>query len=164
MNGCWILSNTFSASVEFILWFCLFFCWCGVSHYLICICWTILVTLGWIQLGCGVWSFLCVIGFSFLIFCWEFLYLYSSKILACNFGRVVLSLPDFGIRVMMASYCSWGSQGKNTEVVCYSFLQWTEFCQNTPPWPVCFGWHYMDEHDSWFHWIRQGCGPCDQFD
>ena len=23
------------------------------------------------------------------------------------------------------SYCSWGSQGKNTEVVCHSLLQWT---------------------------------------
>ena len=22
------------------------------------------------------------------------------------------------------SYCSWGSQGKNTEVVCHSLLQW----------------------------------------
>ena len=27
------------------------------------------------------------------------------------------------------SSCSWGSQGKNTEVVCHSFLQWTMFCQ-----------------------------------
>ena len=26
------------------------------------------------------------------------------------------------------SYCSWGSQGKNTEVVCHSVLQWTTFC------------------------------------
>ena len=23
------------------------------------------------------------------------------------------------------SYCSWGSQGKNTEVACHSLLQWT---------------------------------------
>ena len=23
------------------------------------------------------------------------------------------------------SYCSWGSQGKNTKVVCHSLLQWT---------------------------------------
>ena len=28
------------------------------------------------------------------------------------------------------SYCSWGSQGKNAEVVCHSLLQWTMFCQN----------------------------------
>ena len=26
------------------------------------------------------------------------------------------------------SYCSWGSQGKNTEVVCHSLFQWTTFC------------------------------------
>ena len=29
----------------------------------------------------------------------------------------------------MFSYCSWGSQGQNTEVVCHSLLQWTTFCQ-----------------------------------
>ena len=40
------------------------------------------------------------------------------------------------------SYCSWASQGKNTEVVCHSFLQWTTFCQNSPPLPVCLGWPY----------------------
>ena len=28
------------------------------------------------------------------------------------------------------SYYSWGSQGKNTEVVCHSLLQWITFCQN----------------------------------
>ena len=27
------------------------------------------------------------------------------------------------------SYCSWGFQGTNTEVVWHSFLQWTTFCQ-----------------------------------
>ena len=109
MNRCWILSNNFSASAGMILWFWLFYCWCGVSHYFICTCWTILVTLGWIQLGCGVWCFLCVIGFSFPIFCWEFLHLYSSKTLAYNFGRVVVSLSDFGIRVMVAS---WGLKAR----------------------------------------------------
>ena len=38
------------------------------------------------------------------------------------------------------SYYSWDSQGKNTEVVCHSFLQWTTFCQNPPPWPIHLGW------------------------
>ena len=28
---------------------------------------------------------------------------------------------------------SWGSQDKNTEVVCHSLLQWTTFCQTSPP-------------------------------
>ena len=40
------------------------------------------------------------------------------------------------------SYCSWGSQGKNNEVVCHSLLQWTTFCQNSLPWPVRLGWPY----------------------
>ena len=38
--------------------------------------------------------------------------------------------------------CSWGSQGKNAEVVCHSLLQWTTFCQSSPPWPVRLGWPY----------------------
>ena len=37
------------------------------------------------------------------------------------------------------SYCSQGSPGKNTEVVCHSFLQWTMFCQNSPPWVALHG-------------------------
>ena len=40
------------------------------------------------------------------------------------------------------SYCSWGSQGKNTEVVCHSLLQRTTFCQNAPPRPIHLGWSY----------------------
>ena len=36
-------------------------------------------------------------------------------------------------------FCSWGSQGKNTEVVCHSLLQWTTFCQISPPWPARLG-------------------------
>ena len=35
-----------------------------------------------------------------------------------------------------------GFSGKNTEVVCHSLLQWTTFCQNSPPWPVHLGWPY----------------------
>ena len=41
------------------------------------------------------------------------------------------------------SYCSWSSQGKNTEVVCHSLLQWTTFCQTSPPRPACLGWPHM---------------------
>ena len=32
-----------------------------------------------------------------------------------------------------------GFQGKNTEVVCHSLLQWTTFCQISPPWPARLG-------------------------
>ena len=41
------------------------------------------------------------------------------------------------------SYCSWGSRGKNAEVVCHSLLEWTMFCQNSPPWSICLGWPHM---------------------
>ena len=37
------------------------------------------------------------------------------------------------------SYCSWGSQGKNTDVACYSLLQRTTICQASPPWPARLG-------------------------
>ena len=36
------------------------------------------------------------------------------------------------------SYCSWCSQGKNTEVVCHFHLQWTMFCQNSTM--TCLSW------------------------
>ena len=38
------------------------------------------------------------------------------------------------------SYCSWGSQCKNTEVVCHFLLWWTLYHENSLPWPVHFGW------------------------
>ena len=38
--------------------------------------------------------------------------------------------------------------------------QCTTFYQNSPPRPVHLGWRTW--HDSLFHWVRQGCGPCDQ--
>ena len=41
-------------------------------------------------------------------------------------------------------------QGKNTSVVCHSLLQWTTFCQNSPPWPVHLGWPYM----AWFSFVE----------
>ena len=41
------------------------------------------------------------------------------------------------------SSCSSGSQGKNTEVVCRSLLQWATFCQNStmtrPSWVALHG-------------------------
>ena len=48
------------------------------------------------------------------------------------------------------SYCSWGSQDKNTEVVCHSLLQLTTFCQTSPPWPAHLGW----SHTAWFSFIE----------
>ena len=51
-----------------------------VSHWLIWGCWTIFMTLKWIQLEHGVWSFLHIVGFDLLTFCWRYLKLYSSNI------------------------------------------------------------------------------------
>ena len=54
---------------------------------------------------------------------------------------------EFLFRVL--SFCLFilfmGSQGKNPEVVCHSLLQWTTFCQTSPPWPVHLGW----PHTAW---------------
>ena len=52
---------------------------------------------------------------------------------------------DWGVSLSVSyhiafSYCLWGSQCKNTEVVCHSLLHWTTFCQTSPPWPGRFGW------------------------
>ena len=61
------------------------------------------------------------------------------------------------------SNCSLGSQGKKTKVVCHSLLQWTTFCQTSPPWPAHLGWPHMAwlsfiELDKavvlvWLHWL-----------
>ena len=51
------------------------------------------------------------------------------------FGTNDLGSSSFSVLSFAFSCCSWGSQGKNTEVVCHSLLQWTTFCQNSPPWP-----------------------------
>ena len=48
------------------------------------------------------------------------------------------------------SYCTWGSKGKNTEVVCHSLFQWTTFCQTSPPWPAHVGW----PHKAWLSFIE----------
>ena len=45
---------------------------------------------------------------------------------------------------------SYGSQGKNTEVACHSLLQWTTFCQTSPPWPTHVGW----PHRAWLGFIE----------
>ena len=82
INGCWILSNVFPAPIYIIIWFWIFFCSYTVIYWLTCICWTILMNLGWIPLSHGVWSFLCVVEFGLLKSGWEFLHLYSSYILA----------------------------------------------------------------------------------
>ena len=43
-----------------------------------------------------------------------------------------------------------GFQGRNTAVVCRSLLQWTKFCQTSPPWPDHLGW----PHTAWLSFIE----------
>ena len=50
--------------------------------------------------------------------------------------------------IFIFSCCSWGSQGKNTEVVCHSLLQCGH--QTSPPWPVYLGWPYM----AWVRFVK----------
>ena len=64
-------------------------------------------------------------------------------------------LPSWGFHLSVSylfafSYCSWVSQGKNTDVVCHSLLQWTTFSQTSPPWPVRLGWPHM----AWLSFIE----------
>ena len=61
--------------------------------------------------------------------------LFSSSILGTYWSAGSI----FQCHISAFSYCSWGSQGKNTEVVCHSLHQWTTFCQNFPPWPDIMG-------------------------
>ena len=45
--------------MELIIWFFSFHLLILCITLIVCICWPNLVVLGWIQLGCGVWPFLC---------------------------------------------------------------------------------------------------------
>ena len=46
-----------------------------------------------------------------------------------------LGSSSFSVLSFCLSYCSWGSQGKNAEVVYHCLLQWTTFLSELPPWP-----------------------------
>ena len=64
--------------------FCYFIYSCGISEWLVCLFWMILVTLGWIQLDSRVWSFLYVVGFRLFMFCWIFAFPFI-KYMICDF-------------------------------------------------------------------------------
>ena len=68
------------------------------------------------------------------------------KITLCQMKFPFTCLLRMGAKL----YCSCGSQGKNTEGVCHSLLQWTTFCQTSPPWPVSLGWPHM----AWLSFIE----------
>ena len=61
-----------------------------------------------------------------------------------------LGSSTFSILSVCFSCCLWGSQGKNTEVICHSLLQWTTFCQTSPPRPA----HLVWPHTAWLSFIE----------
>ena len=62
-----------------------------------------------------------------------------------NLGSSSFSILSFCLFILFM-----GSQGKNTEVVCHSLLQWTTLCQTSPPWPAHPGW----PHTAWLSFLE----------
>ena len=72
-----------------------------------------------------------------------------------NLGSSSFSVLSFCLFILFM-----GFSRQEYWMVCHSLLQWTTFCQNSPPWPVHLGWQYTALLIAL--WVRQGCGPCDQ--
>ena len=80
------------------------------------------------------------------------LFMINTFIFRVTMCPKVLKINNYeeNVLILLFSYCSWGSQGKNNEVVCHSLLQWTTFCQTSPPWPTNLGW----PHTAWLSFIE----------
>ena len=104
INGCWILKKAFSAWLSYGF-YCMKCVNVVLSHWFADIekC---LYLWDKYQLHMVYWSFKCIAEFGLLVFCWGFLLLCSSVILACNF---LFFCYGFGIRVMLASLNEVGS-------------------------------------------------------
>ena len=70
--------------------------------------WFVYIKESWHQLDHGVRAFKCVVELCLLEFCWGFLHLCSSVVLACSF-LFFASLSGFDIRVTVASSNEFGS-------------------------------------------------------
>ena len=80
---------------------------------------------------------------------------FISAMSSCQ--KICVTRSSVSYLFVFSCHCSWHFPGKNAEVVCHSLLQ-SVFCRNCPPWFV-----RLDQHGSYFHWVRQGCDPCDHF-
>ena len=56
-----------------------------------------------------------------------------------DLGSTSLGILSFCLFILFMGF----SQGKNTEVVCHSLLQWTTFCLTSPPWAFRLGKPHM---------------------
>ena len=85
INWYCVLSEAFSASIEMIIGFLLFsvFIW-YITLIHLCILKNPFIP-GINQLDHSIWSFQCVVGFYLFVFCWGYLHVCSSVILACDF-------------------------------------------------------------------------------
>ena len=76
---------------------------------------------------------------------------YFSTDLQQHIGHLLTWGVHLSVSYLFAfSYCSWGSQGKNSEVVCHSLLQWATFFQISPPRPDHLGW----PHTEWLSFME----------
>ena len=121
----WFMDLTFQVPMQY----------CSLRH------WTLLLSLVWSTTGCC---------FSFDSIPSFFLELFLHWSPVSHWAPTDLGSPSFSVLSFCPSYCSWGSQGKNTEVVCHSLLQYTTFCQTSPPWPDHLGWPYT----AWLRFIE----------
>ena len=115
--------------------------------------WLLLSSISGLRACCLLPTYLGVFKFSLLLWLHPFILsgvispLISSSILGTyRPGEFLFQYPI----ILPSQYCSWGSQGKNTEVVCHSLLQWTTFFQTSPPWPDRLGW----PHRAWLSFIE----------
>ena len=109
----WLMDLTFQVPMQY----------CSLQH------WTLLLSPATSTTGC------CFVLATSLHSFWS----YFSTNLQWQTGH----LPVWGVHLSVSylfafSYCSWGSQGKNTKVVCHSLLQGTTFCHE---WKRC-PFHY----------------------
>ena len=81
---------------------------------------------------------------NWLLFLLLFHLFILSGVISPHFSSSILGVyrPGEFIFLFVFSCCSWGSEGKNTEVVCHSLLQWTKFCRIFHHDPS-IGWPYM---------------------
>ena len=85
INGCWILSKAFCTSIDFIIWFLSFhlLVWCITLIDLHIVKYPFIPRIH--PLNHGEWTFWRVAEFVLLKFCWRFLHLSLSVILASSF-------------------------------------------------------------------------------
>ena len=66
-----------------------------------------------------------------------------------------LQSSSFGILSFCLFILFMGFSRQEYWSACHSLIQWTTFCQTSPPWLAHPG---FPAGMAWFHWVRQGCG------